>query len=94
MIEGRNANAAFKTEGITVDNLLTIIDRELESDPFIVRWLIDSSLYNDPDRELLNIIPTTEDVHKEMSKPSRTANNARTINKVFVIYLSTDADVY
>jgi len=64
MMEGRNANTAFKTEGITVDNLLTIIDRELDSDPFIVRLLIDSTLYNDPDTKLLNIIPTTEDVHE------------------------------
>jgi hypothetical protein len=64
MMEGRNANTAFKTEGITVDNLITIIDRELDSDPFIVQWLIDSTLYNDPDEKLRNVIPTTEDVHE------------------------------
>lgn len=64
MMEGRNANTAFKTEGITVDNLLTITDRELDSDPFIIRWLINSTFYDDPDTKLINIVPTTEDVHE------------------------------
>jgi hypothetical protein len=43
--------------------LASIIDRELNSDPFIVQWVIDSTLYNDPDEKLRNVIPTTEDVH-------------------------------
>ena len=64
MKEGRRANSAFKTEGITVDNLITIIDRELSSDPFLVRWLIDSTLYNDSDTKLLNMIPTTKAVQE------------------------------
>lgn len=65
MIEGRKANTAFKTEGITVNNLISIIKRELESDQFIVRWLFNSTVNHGSGEKLRNMVPTTADVHDE-----------------------------